>query len=155
MNYQIMSQRDPLWAQKYLGFSTKRIGDYGCTLTCLTMLINRAFGFQLTPTDVNDRLKKVGAFSGALVLWARVPSAYPGLKWISRDYNYSNVKVAWYVYGRKIPVLVEVNGSKIGAVRHWVLFTGNREMVDPWPIGGAVRPTSYYPLTGNAIFDKK
>lgn len=155
MNYQVMSQRDPQWAQKYLGFSTKTIGNFGCTITCLTMLLNRTFGWQLTPIDVNNRLKEFGAFSGALILWARVPLAYPQLKWVYRDYNYSNAKVAWYVYIRKIPVMVEVNGAKIGASKHWVLFTGNREMVDPWPIGGAVRPTSYYPLTGDALFDRK
>lgn len=155
MNYQVMSQRDPQWISKTLGFSRLTIGNYGCVLTCLTMLLNRSFGLQLTPPQVNEKLKSVNAFTGALILWARVPLAFPQLKWVYRDYNYNNVRVAWYVYGRGIPVMVEVNGSKIGASKHWVLFIGNRQMIDPWPIGGAVRPTSYYPLTGDAVFDKK
>ena len=155
MNYQVMSQRDPKWISKTLGFSRLTIGKYGCTLTSLTMLLNRTFGWQLTPVDVNQRLKDFGAFQGALVLWARIPLAYPQLKWVWRDYNYNNVKVAWYVYVRKLPVLVEVNGAKIGAPKHWVLYTGGRQMVDPWPISGAIRPTTYYPATGSAIFDKK
>jgi len=152
-NYEVISQRNPSWTNKTLGFSKLTIGKYGCTLTALTMLLNRKFGYKLTPPDVNFMLKEKKAFVGALILWARVPLAFPELKWVYRDYNYNNVKVSWYVYGRGIPVLVEVNASYIGAVKHWVLFIGNRQMVDPWT--GTVRSTSHYPPTGDAIFDRK
>jgi len=146
------SQRDPRWASEKLGFSSYKIGTHGCTLTSLTNLLNRVFGYQFTPDQVNARLKSFGAFSGALLYWSQVPKAYPELKFVYRDYNYNNVKVAWYVYGLKLPVMVEVNGASIGASKHWVLYIGNRQCVDPWV--GRVVSTATYPATGDALFKK-
>lgn len=151
-NESVLSQRDPRWAGKKLGFSDLTIGSYGCTLTSLTMLLNRLFGYNLTPDVVNDKLKLAKAFSGALIWWARVPLAYPQLKWIRRDYNYSNILVAWYIYVLRLPVLVEVNGASIGPNRHWVLYIGNRQCVDPWT--GKVVSTSTYPAIGDALFQR-
>jgi len=147
-----LSQRDPRWKNKYLGFSKLTIGSYGCTLVSLTVLLNYIEGKNYTPDQVNENLKKVKAFSGALLYWSRVPLAYPSLKWIKRAYNYNNVEVGWYVYGKKLPVLVEVNASSIGAVRHWVLFIGNRQMCDPWV--GKIEPTNKYPLTGYSLYQR-
>lgn len=148
-----LSQRDPRWASKKLGFSNLTIGGYGCTLTCLTMLLRYVYGDgSLTPDIVNDRLKEKKAFVGALLLWSRVPLAFPKLKWVWRGYNYNNVQVAWCVYGKKLPVMVEVNGAKIGASKHWVLFTGGGKANDPW-IGKQIS-TGYYPLTGFSLFDR-
>lgn len=162
MNYQVLSQRDPQWANKKLGFSNYTIGSHGCTLTALTVMLNRLFSLNLTPDEVNIELKKTGnydaknnpdgAFSGALVVWANVAKVYKQLKWVRRDWNYSNPLVAWYVYIKKLPVLVEVNAAKIGAPRHWVLYIGNRLCVDPWV--GKVVSTATYPATGDAIYTK-
>jgi len=149
-NQSILSQRDPRWANKTLGFSSLTIGSYGCTLTCLTMLLNRMLGYNLTPDKVNDDLKKAKAFSGALLWWARVPMAYPQLKWVRRDYNYLNILVAWYVYVKGLPVMVEVNAASIGASKHWVLYIGERKCVDPWQ--GKIVSTFTYPATGDAIY---
>lgn len=146
-----LSQRDPQWAGKKLGFSNLTIGNYGCTLTCLTMLLNY-LGYSETPATVNDNLKKVGAFTGALILWANVPKAYPKLKWVTRGYNYNNLTVWWQINIKKVPVMVEVNAARIGAAKHWVLFIGDAKMADPWT--GTISPTSTYPLTGYAIYDK-
>jgi hypothetical protein len=152
MDYTTLSQRNPLWSSKKLGFSKLSIFNYGCTLTTLTNLLNRVFGYSFTPDMVNDRLKSVNAFSGALIIWAKVSVAYPELKFVCRDWNYNNTKVAWYVYIKKLPVMVEVNASKIGAARHWVLFIGNQKCVDPWT--GTIISTGTYPLTGDAIYTK-
>ncbi len=98
-------------------------------------------------------MKAVKGFQGAYILWSRVGVAFPQLKWTFRGYNYSNVKVAYQVYVRKLPVLVEVNGAKIGAPRHWVLYLGNQRMVDPWV--GEIRKTDYYPPTGYSLIEKR
>lgn len=152
MTVQPLSQRDIRWRNKTLGFSRLTIGGYGCTLTSLTMLINYIEGKNYTPDQVNERLKAVKAFSGALLLWARVPLAYPSLKFIKRAYNYSNTDVAWNIYVRKVPVLVEVNAASIGAVKHWVLFIGDKKMCDPWT--GSIQSTSKYPLTGYSVYHR-
>ena len=52
-----LSQRNPLWGNKYLGFSNTYIRDYGCTITGLSMILGT------TPDVVNDRLKAVNGFA--------------------------------------------------------------------------------------------
>lgn len=153
MNINPLSQRAPAWRYKKLGFSNLTIGGYGCTITALTCLLNYVEGKNYTPSQVNDRLKVVRAFQGALLIWSRVPLAFPSLKWVKRAYSYSNVDVAWNIYVKKMPVMVEVNGAKIGAPRHWLLFLGNQRAIDPWT--GQIISTSYYPATGYAVFGRK
>jgi hypothetical protein len=148
-----LSQRDPRWAKKALGFSKLSIGGYGCTITSLAMLISRVENREVRVDEVNEKLKSVKAFSGALLLWSRVPLAYPSLKFIKRAYNYSNADAAFNIYIKGVPVMVEVSGAKIGAPRHWVLFKGGGKANDPWT--GKEISTSYYPLTGYSVFSKK
>lgn len=154
-----LSQRDPRWAKIKLGFSDKTIGEAGCTITVLTMWLNSVMGWSLTPDVVNQRLqdardkkgKKVG-FTGALILWAGIQIAFPEVKWTWRAYNYDNIKPSYYVYVRHLPVLVEVNGAKIGSSKHWILYVGDRKAADPWT--GKIVPTSYYPATGYSLIEK-
>jgi hypothetical protein len=61
-------------------------------------------------------------------------------------------KVAYQIYIKKFPVMVEVNGAAIGGRKHWVLFVGDGKMVDPWT--GSVRAISTYPLTGYSLYDR-
>ncbi len=153
MTIKPLNQRDARWKNKYLGFSKLTIGNYGCTITCLTMLINFVEGKNYGVDEVNDKLKTAKAFQGALLIWSRVPLAFPSLKWVKRGYNYNNIEVAFNVYVNDMPVMVEVNGAKIGASKHWVLFTGSGKANDPW--FGKVISTSMYPLTGYAIYGRK
>lgn len=150
INVPLYSQRDARWRDKYVGFSRLRFGSYGCTVTALSSFLSYVYNEKLTPDVVNEKLKAVQAFSGALLVWYRVPYAFPKMKWIKRAYNYSNTEVAWYVYVKKLPVMVEVNAYSIGAARHWVLFCGDRKMMDPWT--GKFESTSKYPTTGYALY---
>lgn len=145
-------QRDPRWAKKTLGFSKLTIGGYGCTISCLAMLLSRVENREVRVDEVNEKLKSVKAFQGALLIWSRVPLAYPSIKFVKRAYNYSNVDVAFNIYVKGVPVMVEVNGARIGAPRHWILFIGSGKANDPWT--GKEISTSYYPLTGYSIFKK-
>lgn len=157
-----LSQRDSRWSKKALGFSRLTIGGYGCTITSLAMLISRVENRSVRVDEVNDKLKTLGnyhwknnpsgAFTNALLVWKNVPLAYPSLKFIKRAYNYSNVDVAFNVYIKGVPVMVEVNGAKIGAPRHWILFKGGGKANDPWT--GKEISTSYYPLTGYSVYGK-
>lgn len=159
------SQRDPKWANIKLGFPVKytdadgkektyttTIGQSGCTITSLSSLISYVYQETYTPDKVNEILKGVGGFVGPLVLWSRIPLAFGKLKWIKRVYSYNNLETSYYVYVRKMPVLVEVNAAKIGAPRHWVLFLGNQKMLDPWD--GTIKGTNTYPPTGEAFIQK-
>jgi len=144
------SQRDPKWGEKYVGFSTLRFKSFGCTITALASFISSVYNARITPDEVNQKLKAVNAFSGALLIWYRVPYAYPKLRFIKRAYNYNNLEVAWSVYVKKVPVMVEVNAASIGASRHWVLYLGSAKLMDPWY--GRIDSTSKYPPTGYALY---
>jgi hypothetical protein len=146
------SQRDPRWGNKYLGFSRLYIKDYGCALTALTMLLNTC-GHKETPDTVNAKLKKIGGFDGAMIIWSKVPQEW-NVKLINLPVAYNNLKVAYYVYIKRIPVIVKVDFSpKKGVQDHWVLYIGNRMMIDPWD--GKGKPTKTYPALKDVIYDKR
>lgn len=155
----VISQRDPRWANKTLGFSTSTIGGYGCTLTCLTSLAKLSDVGQ-----VNEMLKALGnynattnpngAFLGSLIVWANVGKALKNLSYNGRFYMYDNIGVANYVYNKKTPVVVQVDATPIGAPRsdHYVLYLGDQKLMDPWT--GSIRPTSDFPIQkGFALYD--
>lgn len=144
-----LSQRDGRWKDIELGFSNTTIGDYGCVITALAILAG------LTPDDVNERLKSVNGYAATsnspnrknLIIWEKITDAIPNLKFVKRVKEYNNDDVA-----ENLPCLVEVDGSRIGAETHWVLYLGNQEMADPW--FGNIKSTNYYAPKGYAIIKK-
>jgi hypothetical protein len=151
INTRLFSQRDTKWKYDKMGKSGFTIGGYGCTITCLASLLCY-FGYDETPKTVNQKLSSNGGYykNTALVVWSAIPKIWGRLKYIKRAYNYNNVEVAWYIYAKKIPVMVEVNAWKIGAARHWCLYLGDRYMLDPWTGKGV--STSTYPQTGYTLY---
>lgn len=128
----IFSQRDTRWKNITLG-TKGTIGEYGCTITCIAMILGT------TPDVVNERIKSVNGYAdGNLVIWAKLEEAFPGIK-IKRVWTYDNADVLANVPN----VLVEVDGKPIGGYRHWVVFIGNKKLIDPWD--GLEGPTSEYP----------
>ncbi len=142
---QILSQNDPRWKNIKLGFSNTTIGNYGCTITCIAMIVG------VTPDVVNQRLKDVNGFAeGNLVIWAKIEEAFPGIK-VRRVWTYDNADVK-----KSLPCLVEVDGKPIGGFRHWVVYTGNQKCYDPWdgkedPTSDYPNPTSYCVISGEWI----
>lgn len=134
------SQRDSRWANVPLGFGTGTIGQYGCTMTSLTMLLNSK-GANLTPLQVNQIMKDKGGFSGNLVWWSKLPQCFPQLTKVGVPVAYDNTQVKNLI-DKGYPVIVNVDGSPIGAPDHWVLFVGDQTMLDPWD--GKGKPTSSY-----------
>lgn len=132
-----LSQRDKNWADKKLGSSTNTtIGSHGCTITCVAMLAG------LNPDEVNDSLNDVGGYANTnLIVWTKIKQAIPWLNFEWRGYSYDNDKVKEAIdkYGG---CLVEVSGKRIGGDKHWVLFIGNKQMIDPWT--GSVKSTEWY-----------
>lgn len=147
------SQTDKRWASKKLGNSSLSIGGYGCAITAIANLHNHLYGTAITPAEMNDSLKKVKAFSGAMVDWTRVPLAYPKLKFVSRDRNYNNVLVsAWIYIFPRVPVIgqVWVNAKWPS---HFFLMIGGGKIVDS--IDGKIKPsTSYKDYIGSVRYTK-
>ena len=157
---QLYRQSDPRWARKIVGFGSGVYQSFqyvGCVVTALTYLLNSTFGYNHTPDQVNDKLKAVRAFTGAAILWARVPLAFPELKWYWRDYNWNplvNVAVRiWILINPKVPVLAEVYEPASITKKHWVLMLGNQKFYNS--INGRIQPTSDYKnYTGAARFGR-
>jgi len=134
-----LSQRDPRWKDIKLGTGATTISSHGCLITCLSMLAGT------TPDVVNEELKRVGGYqNGNLVIWSALDRTNLGLRFIERSRVYNNEKVS-----NNLPCIVEVDGSRIGAKQHFVLYIGNKRMIDPW--FGREADTSYYPAIGYAI----
>jgi hypothetical protein len=134
-----LSQRDPRWKDIKLGTGSTTISSHGCLITCLAMLAGT------TPDVVNEELKRVGGYqNGNLVIWSALDRTNLGLRFIERSRVYNNEKVS-----NNLPCIVEVDGSRIGAKQHFVLYIGNKRMIDPW--FGRETDTSYYPAVGYAI----
>ena len=154
INVKPLCQRDARWADAKLGHSDLTIGNYGCTITSLTMLYNLVTSRNLNPFDVNERLKANGGFVGAKLLWSGINRALPELKFTWRGYNYQNLRVAQYVYFKNLAVMVQVNpGKALAVLEHWCLYLGYQRMADPWD--GKIKSTATYPATGYTLIDRK
>lgn len=135
-----LSQRDNRWGYQTIGWSSLLIRDYGCTITCLSMILGT------TPDVFNRKMRDIGGFSGALIIWSKVAQAFPGIT-VYRYFGYNNDAVR----DATPNVLVEVPAYPIGGLgRHWVVYVGNQRLYDPWT--GLERPTSDFPNpTGYSI----
>lgn len=157
------AQTDKRWANEIVGFGTKTqtFKNVGCTVTALTYLYNEVTGKNLTPPEVNERLKNIApdkngrrGFIGASIYWVNIYKALPELQWVYRDWNYNNAIVAAWIYiYPKVPVLAEVVEPKSVTGRHWLLLIGGRKFFNP--LTGNIQPTSDYKVwTGSSRFKK-
>ena len=143
MNIQPLSQRDDRWKSRRLGFGTGTIGSYGCLLTAVTVAVN-AFGGKYRVDEANEELKSVNGFAGDtknLLVWSALPKAFKQVKSNGIPETYNN-DIAVSMINKGYPVIVEVDGTPIGAPSHWVLLIGNKQMVDPYT--GTIEATSKY-----------
>ena len=154
-------QKDIRWNWTKLGFSDYTIGGYGCTITSLCNLLS-SVGITITPPQLNEKLKAVNGFAPdkseqkCLVIWQKFVGLFPQLKSFWRNYNYAtpadNAAVLSSIK-KGVPVLVEV---QLGAFRHWVLFVGDKLMVDPLRslLKKQESTSKYKTLTGYCLFVK-
>ena len=142
-----LGQRNSKWANISLGTSkSTTIGSHGCTITCIAMLAG------LTPDVVNERLNQVKGYANTnLVIWAKIKEAIPWLEFEWRGYNYDNDLVLATIkkHGGCL-VEVDFDGTPRTDDQHWVLFTGNKRMNDPWT-GRECDTSKYTLLKGFAI----
>ncbi len=73
-------QNDPLWKDKPLGFSTEKIGSWGCLLTSITMMLN-GLGYTETPDTVNEKMKAAGGFQEAFFVPSVLPYVFPNVSY--------------------------------------------------------------------------
>lgn len=146
----LFSQNDIRWKKIKLGFSSLTIGSSGCLITSIGMTI------ETSPDVVNTKLKAVKGFTGALVIWNKIQSAFPQLKFVWRGPSYNNDSVLSQIK-RNGFCLVETTSRFNKNNKHWMVFIGNKRLLDPWT--GTERSTGAYNnllwrLSGFAAIDK-
>lgn len=132
----LFSQIDPRWSGARLGLPNAEpdstIGRYGCTLTCLTMLANRA-GRVLTPDALNAALAALGdgvGFGGAthnLMIFTGLPAVFPEIKYRDRIWQggiaagLARIDAA-LTSGLTVLVQLDSAPNLDGLQEHWVLL---------------------------------
>ncbi|MGD2158942.1 MAG: hypothetical protein PVG32_18830 [Anaerolineales bacterium] len=137
-------QNDPRWKEEKLGLDNKvTIGDWGCLLTDLAMIAN-GFGCDETPKTLNDKLKAIGGFQGALVIPAMLPSVCPGAQYkgvLFCEKTPTPIAKIDSALAAGMPVIVQVDRSpKANLQSHWVVLYSKKGndylMLDPYQYSG-------------------
>jgi hypothetical protein len=134
--------------------NTTTIASHGCTITDIAMAAG------LPVREVNDRFIQKGVYASAvpgifnLVNWTKIQLAIPTLEFEWRGYGYDNDRVAAAIKKNGFCLVeVDFDGTPRTDDKHWVLYIGDRKMIDPWT--GTVRDTGVYSMaTGFAIINK-
>jgi len=129
------SQRDPKWKDVIMGNAP--ISTYGCLITCLGIISD------IQPDIVDSLIDNVDGYSGNYLIWEKLDSIN-GFDFIKRVKSYNNEDVS-----NNLPCLVEVDGTPIGGSTHWVVFIGDKKIIDPWD--GKEKNTSAYTPIGYAV----
>lgn len=146
---QPLSQRDPLWIEARLGQggSPKKIGEWGCLLTCFTMVAN-AFEKNVTPVQLNHAMTSKGGFLNLyLTKWNALSSVYTDIVYEGKFHGSSTHDLtaridASLAQGRPVTVQVDFTSETPYAEndQHWVLIVrkdgDDYRINDPWLLPG-------------------
>lgn len=142
LNIPPLSQKDARWSRKKLGTSSVTIGNYGCLLTCHSMMLCYYGHDDLLPDTLNELYKNKKVFDpkGQINFWA----AANCFDDISGDEHYQcydvpcDLKKIDKYLNEKKPVIALVDFSpKAGVQTHFVIIIGKDEagsyiVNDPW-----------------------
>lgn len=145
---QPLSQRDPLWANTRLGSagSPKTIGEWGCMLTCFTMVAN-TFGRNITPAQLNHAMISNGGFlNGYLTKWNALSDVYKDVvyqgKFAGTTPDLLSRIDSSLAAGQPVTVQVDFTSSTpyTDNDQHWVLIVAkdgdDYRINDPWLLPG-------------------
>jgi hypothetical protein len=137
-----LSQTDPRWKERKLGFSNDlTIGLCGCLLTSITMVTN-GFGYDETPESLMDKLKDIQGFKGSGIVPPLVNKIAPGIKYKKRiqcsDPPAPLAEIdAHLASGLPVVVKVDYYKDQPGVQDHWIVIydkQGDDYLIqDPWP----------------------
>lgn len=168
----IYNQRDPLWANKILGFnpanSVYTIGNYGCLVSTLAIYLT-AINHNETPDSLNEKLKKVNGFvtGTGLFIWSSLNKVYADVsmfyespRWDGVDTPKEAIESARDLIRNGYFVIFEVDfdPTLAGEQMHFVGGCGVDEsgeiiVADPWT--GELLPLSTYGNPTNSVFSFK
>lgn len=149
MNITPISQRDPRWGNERIGNSFATVYDYGCTITALSMCLEKLRGYFCNPKNA-ARYWKFN--SRGEILWKQ--TKFHGMNFIERLYTANIKRLSDYANEPTKAAIAEVNHGA-----HWIYIVevrGSRiSIVDP--IDGQYYediPRHKYKITGGAVFEQ-
>ena len=128
-----ISQRDERY--KYIQFGDTNIGDNGCILIDIVMLL-KYLGLDIDPQRLVDWLKANGGLYGNLFVWKSIEKLLPGLTFIQK-YTGARLDMIDESLSRKMPCLVHVDYDPATSLidQHWILIVdkvdGRYVAIDP------------------------
>jgi len=155
-NFTIYGQQWHPWRYDRLGYSSHlTIGSWGCVVASAATIVSHATGTELTPRDVNQRMKDVGGFlkGTGLFIFHKLAEAYPIL-------SYDGLYVSRYrpapieriddhlAEGGYVIAQVDFNPLRADVQSHYLVLAGSNGnqgywAVDPWIGGVTTIPPAY------------
>jgi len=128
-----ISQQNELY--KYIQFGDTNIGNNGCILIDIVMLL-KYLGLDIDPQRLVDWLKANGGLYGNLFVWKSIEKLLPGLTFIAKYTGGALDKIDESL-SRKMPCLahVDFNPGTYAIDQHWILIVdkvdGRYVAIDP------------------------
>jgi hypothetical protein len=159
-NINYLSQRDERWAETTIGSGALKIGRYGCTTTCLSMLTD-FFGCYQDPGQIaQDKTN----YAGSEVNWTTLHFPTFSFRWREGSYfGPSNIDLemikSYLAHGdnsqtdRDRAVILEVANRS-----HWVVglwwneYENDLLCIDPWTGRSCWLFKTYQNITGASLF---
>jgi len=155
-----LSQRDPRWANKYIGNSTTTIGRMGCLITCLAMA-SEFLGRKITPAEIasNPDWFRIDSY-----IWTK--AKYPNMSFRWREGSLVNdaeniidmdMIKSYLAHGDNRPtdynrvVLLEVANRSHWVLGLWETYDGDILAIDPWTGRTCEVLKTYGNITGAAL----
>lgn len=122
-NFSWFSQNDSRWNKERLGSGGTSIGNSGCVLSCLSMLLNaEASNPYITPNRLNDWLQQNGGYAGTDMRWqipGQIDGSGLGLELVAQSTKRNDWEFLSEQIDKGNKVIVKVAGRR----SHWVLVT--------------------------------
>ena len=126
-NLVYLSQTDSQWKNDLLGFGDPgdTIGYIGCALTATAMLLS-GHGYPETPKTLNEKLKNVGGFVSAAIIWSAVNKIHPNVSlkaYIPCSTSDAPLAQIDASLATGQPAIVQVDRSPASGIQtHWVVI---------------------------------
>ncbi|MEX1376867.1 MAG: hypothetical protein AB1Z23_05235 [Eubacteriales bacterium] len=120
----VYMQTDDRWKDEHLAQTDYTLAQQGC-LTCVIAMDLCYYGYEVNPTDVNDKLISADAYTDdGLLIWYKINDAYEDIEY---DYkkNFKSGTIDEDLENGLLPI-VKVRYKKTG-IFHWVLIVGAQE----------------------------
>lgn len=139
-----LSQRDKRWASQKIGQSPLSVGDYGCTITTLSMF-SSWYGKFHNPEWMAKHLSFTGS---GLLIWNSITESELPMRFVYRYYTRDDNKIQEILKSKDGVCLLQVNNGK-----HWVALIGYSKLhgykvADPYYGDSIWLKSRYQNITG-------